>query len=739
MKNLTFNQNVKFSTTAMVVLTGVCVLISVFAVIGTVNATSLPNGSSCSINAECASGSCVLGVCLAQPDSACSVTSDCTGSTWNNTMDCYGGQCKGRHFYPCGDYREDPICGSDFHCDISGALGYNYCEQNHEPVPTCSISANPISITNSQSSLLIWTSTNATSCTASNAWSGSKSLSGNQSVSPSSNSTYALTCTGAGGTTTCSAPVTVTNIVIPTLSCSVYATPNSGTSPLNDVDLTATVQGTATGTINYKFDCKNDGTWEHAFDSILDNPKTVIDACDYSSAGTYVVNVKVERDTAVPAYCQTTISVGTTSVPSCSIYASPSSITNGNYSNLNWSSNNASYCTASNAWSGSKSLSGNQSVSPSSTSTYTLTCYGYNGGSDTCSTTVSVNTVYDNPSLRIEKSVRNVSNNNSSFFDSVSAKPGDEIEFLIRVSSIGNSNAVDVRVKDELPSGLTYINGTTTIDGSYYNDGIINGWILLGTVYQGNSREIKLRARVNSSINGISGNSLTVNVGTQNTQSPSNISLDKLLRNVTRGDGGWASSMSAYYGDVMEFSVKVTNNTNNSITNVKIQEIIPTNLSYVANSTTVDGAYWGGDIIGAGLNLGTLVPGQNKTIKFRVAVTEKTYGTTGSATLVNTAYVIANNVSQIYDTASVNINGESGDVLGASTVATGANIFGLVLLGLIGALVALWFYCKARETKLSEYLARQNGNKLLKAIIGLYFKFNLRFKLMTLRFKQVYF
>ncbi len=825
MKNLTFNENVKFSTTAMVVLTSVCVLISVFAVIGTVSAGSLPNGSSCSINSDCSSNDCVFGTCLAQPYSSCDSTIDCTGTTDNSIMGCYSGQCKGRHFYPCGDYREDPVCGSDFHCDISGTLGYNYCEQNHPktPVPTCSISANPTSIINGNSSLLTWTSTNATSCTASNAWSGSKSISGNQSVSPGSNSTYALTCTGAGGTVNCSAHVTVTT-VDQTLSCSVAANPNNGTEPLYGVDLTADVFGTATGTINYKFDCTNNGTWDHVFDNISNDPKTVTDACNYSSAGTYTARVMVERGSASAAYCQTTINVQESHNPDptcsiyaspssitngnysnlnwsstnasyctasnawsgskstsgnqsvspgsnstytltcygynggsdtcsttvyvnndnnvdCSIYASPSSITNGNYSNLNWSSTNASYCTASNAWSGSKSTSGNQSVSPGSNSTYTLTCYGYNGGSDTCSTTVYVNNVYNNPNLRIEKLVRNVSNNNSSFFDSVSAEPGDEIEFLIRVTSIGTSNAIDVRVKDELPSGLNYISGTTTIDGSYYGDGVVNGWISLGTISQNNTREIKFKTKVSSSIGGTSANSLIINVESQNTQLSNNVSLNKSARNVTRGNGEWANSVSTYYGDVVEFSMKIANNTNNSITNVKVQETIPAKLSYVANSTTVDGAYWGGDVIGAGLNLGTLSPGQSKTIKFRVVVTEKTSGAVGlagPATLINTAYVIANGISQLYDTAVVNVSGESGDVLGASTVITGAGTFGLVLLIWMSMLVALWFYCKTRETKLSEYLARENGNKLLKTIIGLYFKLSLRLKLMTLRFKQVY-
>ena len=50
-------------------------------------------------------------------------------------------------------------------------------------------------------STLTWSSTNATSCTATGGWSGAKATSGRQSTGALTASTsYSLTCTGAGGT-----------------------------------------------------------------------------------------------------------------------------------------------------------------------------------------------------------------------------------------------------------------------------------------------------------------------------------------------------------------------------------------------------------------------------------------------------------------------------------------------------------------------------------------------------------
>ncbi|TSC69223.1 MAG: Uncharacterized protein G01um101456_290 [Parcubacteria group bacterium Gr01-1014_56] len=81
--------------------------------------------------------------------------------------------------------------------------------------PTVTLSVSPVSITAGQSSSLTWSSTNATSCTASNGWTGAKATSGTQSVSPTANTTYTMTCTGAGGSANQSTTVTVTSTAPP--------------------------------------------------------------------------------------------------------------------------------------------------------------------------------------------------------------------------------------------------------------------------------------------------------------------------------------------------------------------------------------------------------------------------------------------------------------------------------------------------------------------------------------------
>jgi hypothetical protein len=80
------------------------------------------------------------------------------------------------------------------------------------PSPTASLTLAPANINSAQTTVLSWSSANATSCTASGAWSGTKATSGAVTITPTAtgNFTYSLACTGEGGTANASAALSVT-------------------------------------------------------------------------------------------------------------------------------------------------------------------------------------------------------------------------------------------------------------------------------------------------------------------------------------------------------------------------------------------------------------------------------------------------------------------------------------------------------------------------------------------------
>ena len=62
-----------------------------------------------------------------------------------------------------------------------------------------SINANPASIDENQTTVISWNANNANNCSATGGWSASTATSGSQTVGPlSTNTTYSMTCNGAG-------------------------------------------------------------------------------------------------------------------------------------------------------------------------------------------------------------------------------------------------------------------------------------------------------------------------------------------------------------------------------------------------------------------------------------------------------------------------------------------------------------------------------------------------------------
>lgn len=72
---------------------------------------------------------------------------------------------------------------------------------NPTPNPTVTLSAQPTSVVQGGTATLTWSTTNATACTASNGWTGTRATAGTEQVGPiNAPTTFVLSCTGAGNT-----------------------------------------------------------------------------------------------------------------------------------------------------------------------------------------------------------------------------------------------------------------------------------------------------------------------------------------------------------------------------------------------------------------------------------------------------------------------------------------------------------------------------------------------------------
>lgn len=259
--------------------------------------------------------------------------------------------------------------------------------ETQELLPTVSLSANPSSITQGSFATLSWNSSNANSCLASGGWSGQKSLSGSEQINPSITTSYTITCTNTQGRNAARSVTVFVNQQqqdLPTVS--ITANPNSvsqgqssvlnwtssnanscyatmswwGTKPLSGSEVVTPVN--VWGSNIYRITCSN------SFGSRSDE-----------------VNVNVNQVQNL----------------SVSLTASQTNVNAGNPVTLYWNSTNANTCFATNGWSGTKALSGNEIVYPQATATYTITCLGANSQQRSESVTVTVNQQQSVPTVFI--------------------------------------------------------------------------------------------------------------------------------------------------------------------------------------------------------------------------------------------------------------------------------------------------------------------------------------------------
>jgi len=124
------------------------------------------------------------------------------------------------------------------------------CGSSPTPAPVISFSANPTQVPEGVASTLSWVATNATSCEASGAWTGSRAVSGSASTGPLSvDSTYRLSCTGPGGSDSQTVTVTVSGSPAPptvTLTASPSSVPQDSSAMLSWTS-TDTASCTASG------------------------------------------------------------------------------------------------------------------------------------------------------------------------------------------------------------------------------------------------------------------------------------------------------------------------------------------------------------------------------------------------------------------------------------------------------------------------------------------------------------
>ena len=246
------------------------------------------------------------------------------------------------------------------------------------PAPTATVSASAANAIKGDTLTITWSSTNATSCTASGSWSGSLATSGSQTVTASTTgaATYGISCAGGGGSASAEAKVTVVDKATATIS-------SSATNAMKGDTVTLTWSSTSTS------GCTASGGWSGSIAA------SGSQAVSVGSTGSVPFTISCNgpggtatAETKINAYERVAINLALSRTDVITYQAST----------LTWSVANADSCTASGAWSGTKALTGSLTIptTAEASNTYELSCANAGG-----SVKQSVNLKVSKPTLSV--------------------------------------------------------------------------------------------------------------------------------------------------------------------------------------------------------------------------------------------------------------------------------------------------------------------------------------------------
>ena len=220
--------------------------------------------------------------------------------------------------------------------------------------PTASLSANPTSFILGASSVITWSSTNATSCTGTN-FSTASATAGSVTVVPSQTTSYLVSCTGAGGSASASRTVTVNLPAAPTATLS--ANPTSLVAGASSVITWSSTNATSCTGTNFSTASATAGS------------VTVIP----SQTTSYLVSCTGAGGSAAASQ---TVTVSSIPSPTVSLSATPTSLNSGSSATLTWSSTNAVSCVGSGFETGGNTSGSISTGALSASTNYSITCTG---------------------------------------------------------------------------------------------------------------------------------------------------------------------------------------------------------------------------------------------------------------------------------------------------------------------------------------------------------------------------
>ena len=225
------------------------------------------------------------------------------------------------------------------------------------------------------------------------------------------------------------------------------------------------------------------------------------------------------------------------------------------------------------------------------------------------------------------------------------AAPDDTLIYTVVVTNDGPSTATDVDLTDTLPTGVTFVSGTTTVAGQSVsgNAGSQTVTSTIGTLLNGQSATITINATINAAATGTLINAAVTSATDEsnvnnNSDTAQTVIQPEIDLTITKVDND--NNLSLLPGDTIQYTLGVTNNGPSGATGVTVTDLLPTGLTFDATGSTApasSAAVAGGTQLT--YNLGAL--GSGATLGTPITI-NAIIGANFSGTLTNTASVTGN-------------------------------------------------------------------------------------------------
>jgi len=261
------------------------------------------------------------------------------------------------------------------------------------------------------------------------------------------------------------------------------------------------------------------------------------------------------------------------------------------------------------------------------------TAYLTNNENANKSSTVNV-TVQGLPNFALAKSV-----------DKSLAGPGDTLTYSITYQNTGSASASNTVITDNIGSNLSFVSAT---GGGVESGGTVT-WNI-GNVNAGTSSSVTLKLRIVSPLARNSVSQVT-NTASISATSVSSINSNTSTTTVSYPDLSISKTVDSTLinaGNTMTYTIIVTNTSFASAVGTILYDSIPSNTSYVTNSTYLNSTpvtdISGTSALVTGVTIGTLTTGQSVTIQFSVSVNSPI---TNNTRIYNRARATTTNITDV--------------------------------------------------------------------------------------------